>query len=119
MKRIIFFPFAILVFIQFTLGLALSPLSMAQEWEIQKARGTITVVDLFQPTVSVMFNYAEGLVNLDKDNNWVPCLASNWRWVDDHTIDFKLRKGVRFHNGEEFNAETLRLCEKINWNFAF
>jgi len=111
MKRIIFLTLAILAFIQFSLGIALTPPSLAQEWEVREARGTITVVDLFQPTVSVMLNYAEGLVNLDRDNNWVPSLASNWRWVDDHTIEFKLRKGVTFHNGEEFNAEAVR----VNW----
>jgi peptide/nickel transport system substrate-binding protein len=111
MNRLLLHCLASLVFIQFFVGIPSSLPSLAQEWAIQKARGTITVVDLYQPTVSVMFNYAEGLVNLDKDNNWVPCLASNWRWVDDHTVEFKLRKGVRFHNGEEFDAETLR----INW----
>jgi peptide/nickel transport system substrate-binding protein len=56
-----------------------------------------------------MRNYAEGLVTLDKDNNWIPCLAENWRWLDDRTIEFKLRRGVLFHNGEEFNAETVRV----------
>ena len=79
MKRIIFFSLAILAFIQFSLAIALSPPSVAQEWEIQKARGTITVVDLFQPTVSVMLNYAEGLVAVDRYNKLVPCLAKNWR----------------------------------------
>ncbi len=58
-----------------------------------------------------MFNYAEGLVALDKDNNWIPCLAKDWRWIDDRTIEFKLRKDVTFQNGEEFNAEAVR----VNW----
>jgi peptide/nickel transport system substrate-binding protein len=58
-----------------------------------------------------MLNYAEGLVTLDEDNNVVPCLAENWRWLDDRTIEFKLRRGVKFHNGEEFNAEAVR----VNW----
>ena len=35
----------------------------------------------------------------------------DWRWADERTIEFKLRKGVTFHNGEEFNAEAV----KINW----
>jgi peptide/nickel transport system substrate-binding protein len=51
------------------------------------------------------------LVTLDKDNNYVPCLAVDWRWKNDRTIDFKLRKGVTFHNGEKFNAEAV----KTNW----
>jgi peptide/nickel transport system substrate-binding protein len=102
---------AILAFIQFSIGIALSPQCLAQEWEVRETRGTIRVVDLFQSTVSVMLNYAEGMVTVDKDNNFVPCLARNWRWIDDRTIEFKLRKGVTFHNGEEFNAEAVR----VNW----
>jgi peptide/nickel transport system substrate-binding protein len=84
---------------------------MAEGWEVQSQRGILKVVDVRQTTVSTMRNYAEGLVTLDKDNNWVPCLAKDWRWVDDRTIEFKLRQGVTFHNGEQFNAQTLR----INW----
>jgi peptide/nickel transport system substrate-binding protein len=50
-------------------------------------------------------------VTLDKDNNFVPCLAEGWRWIDERTIEFRLRRGVSFHNGETFNAEAVR----INW----
>ena len=98
--------------IQLGLTITLSPPSLAQEWEWQvKPRGTLRVADLYSPTGSVMVNYAEGLVVLDKDNNYVPCLAKDWRWVDDRVIEFKLRRGVFVHNGEEFNAEVVR----VNW----
>ncbi len=74
MSRRIFFSLAILAFIQFSLGIALSPPSLAQEWAVQvKPRGTLKVVDLWIPSASTMFNYAEGLVTLDNDNNWIPC----------------------------------------------
>ncbi|MBW1861283.1 MAG: ABC transporter substrate-binding protein [Deltaproteobacteria bacterium] len=112
MKRILLSPLAVLAFILFTFGTALSTSSLAQEWERRvKPRGTLKVVDLKSISMSVFLNYAEGLVTLDKDNNWVECLAQDWRWIDDQTIEFKLREGVRFHNGERFNAETVR----INW----
>jgi len=112
MMRIKLFLLAILALIQFTLGIALSPPSLAQEWELRvKPRGVLKVVDLKSISMSAFLNYAEGLVTLDKDNNWVECLAEDWRWIDDQTIEFKLREGVRFHNGERFNAETVR----INW----
>jgi peptide/nickel transport system substrate-binding protein len=84
---------------------------MAQEWEVEEARGTLRVVDMGQPTVSAMLNCLEGLVTTDKDNKVVPCLARNWRWLDDKTIEFRLRRGVTFHNGEHFDAESL----KTNW----
>ena len=32
-------------------------------------------------------------------------LATAWKWVDDKTLEFELRKGVTFHNGEEFDAD--------------
>jgi peptide/nickel transport system substrate-binding protein len=85
--------------------------SYAQEWELQKPRGTLRVVDFLAQSTSTLLNYAEGLVNLDRDNNVRPCLAKDWRWIDDRTIEFKLREDVRFHNGEKFNAEAV----KINW----
>ena len=111
MKGRRFFLLARAAVIQLSLCIVLSRASLAQEWEARQVRGTVRVVDLWQPSVSVMLNYAEGLVTLDKDNNWVPCLARDWRWMDDQTIEFKLRRGVTFHNGEEFNAEAVR----INW----
>jgi peptide/nickel transport system substrate-binding protein len=37
-----------------------------------------------------------------------PCLAESWKIVDDHTWEFKLRKGVKFDNGEPFTAESVK-----------
>jgi len=112
MSRRAFISLAILPFIQFSLSIVLSPPSLAQEWTVRgKQQGTIKVVDLFQPEVSTLWSYAEGLVEVDKDNKTVPGLTEDWRWVDDRRIEFKLREGVRFHNGERFNAEAV----KVNW----
>jgi len=88
------------------------PAALAQDWKFgAKPRGTLKVVDLLMPSASAVLNYAEGLVTLDKDNNVVPCLAKDLRYIDDRTIEFKLRQDVYFHNGEKFNAEVVR----INW----
>ncbi|MBO9467310.1 ABC transporter substrate-binding protein [Tropicibacter sp. R15_0] len=32
-------------------------------------------------------------------------LATEWKWIDDVTLELKLREGVTFHNGEPFNAD--------------
>jgi peptide/nickel transport system substrate-binding protein len=113
MRRHVFSPLAIVVLIiQFIVGIAFSPQSLAQEWEFYtKPRGTLKVVAMEFPSASAAQNYAEKLVATDKDNNYVPGLAEDWRWVDHRTIEFRLRRGVTFHNGEEFNAEAVR----INW----
>jgi peptide/nickel transport system substrate-binding protein len=35
----------------------------------------------------------------------VPGLATEWRRVDDSTVELKLRQGVKFHNGDEMTAD--------------
>jgi len=32
-------------------------------------------------------------------------LAKSWTWVDERTIDLDLREGVKFHNGDAFDAD--------------
>ena len=103
---------ALTMIIQLTFSLGLTSPCGAQEWQIRKPRGTIKVVEMFNPTGAAMLNYAEGLVTTDRDNHIVPCLAKDWRWIDDRTIEFKLREDVRFHNGEQFNAKAV----ETNWN---
>jgi peptide/nickel transport system substrate-binding protein len=34
-----------------------------------------------------------------------PGLATEWRRLDDQTVELKLRQGVKFHNGEEMTAD--------------
>ena len=98
--------------IQFTLSAALPQLSLAQEWSVRgKQQGILKIVDLGFPSENVRENCNEALLCLDKDNNFEACLAEDWRWIDDRTIEFALRRGVTFHNGEEFSAETI----KANW----
>jgi peptide/nickel transport system substrate-binding protein len=112
MKRLLLYPLASLLLIQFSLGIPISPSAQAQEWEFQpKPQGTLKVVDLFLPSVSLAINYGAALVGTDENNKQIPWLAKDWRWLNERTIDFKLREGVRFHNGEKFNAEAVR----INW----
>jgi len=50
----------------------------------------------------------DSLVGRDTENRIVPQLAESWKALDDLTWQFKLRRGVVFHNGEPFNAEAVR-----------
>ena len=47
----------------------------------------------------------DSLVRYDKDMNFVPRLAEKWERLDDLTMRFHLRKGVKFHSGNDFTAE--------------
>ncbi|HEY0421614.1 MAG TPA: ABC transporter substrate-binding protein, partial [Acetobacteraceae bacterium] len=51
--------------------------------------------------------YTERLIDLDYQGQLEqkPGLATEWRRIDDRTVEFSLRRGVRMHNGDEFTAE--------------
>jgi peptide/nickel transport system substrate-binding protein len=80
--------------------------------EVPAPRGELRVVNRnINNWASITFNVFEHLIEVDKDGKLVPCLATSWQWLDDRTLEFKLRQGVKFHNGEVFDAEIV----KLNW----
>ena len=51
-------------------------------------------------------HFADGLIHRDpRDFSLKPLLATAWNWVDAKTLDFTLRAGVTFHNGDAFSAD--------------
>ncbi|MFP4081141.1 MAG: ABC transporter substrate-binding protein [Candidatus Aminicenantes bacterium] len=57
---------------------------------------------------TVIRNMFDGLVTRTPDMKVVPQMAEKWRLVDKNTWEFKLRKGIRFHNLEPFTAEDVK-----------
>lgn len=59
----------------------------------------------------------ETLVFRDANGKITPGLAESWEMPDDKTIIFHLRKGVKFHNGEELKASdvlyTMKRCASM------
>lgn len=74
-----------------------------------------------QPSSRVMKQIYNTLVNTNEDMQIVPGLAESWEQKDEKTWVFNLRKGVKFHNGEElkasdvkFTLERMLASDKVN-----
>jgi peptide/nickel transport system substrate-binding protein len=55
-----------------------------------------------------MPNVYDGLTARDQDGELVPALATSWRQISPTVWRFTLRRGVTFHNGEVFNAQSVK-----------
>lgn len=52
---------------------------------------------------------SEGLLEFDHDMNPTPLLATEWEVAEDGlTYTFKLREGVKWHDGEDFTSEDVK-----------
>jgi peptide/nickel transport system substrate-binding protein len=56
-------------------------------------------------TLGALGNVMEGLTKRDKDLKIIPGLAERWEIVEPTRWRFYLRKGVKFHGGEDFTAD--------------
>jgi peptide/nickel transport system substrate-binding protein len=103
-----------------TLGLGLG---LAREGTAAP-RGTLTIgiptdINTLDPQMSpevnslnVAFSTMEPLVRLDAQGNIKPLLAESWEVVDNVTYVFRLRKNVKFHNGEPFTGKAVEYSWK-------
>src|SRR4029434_602474 len=53
-------------------------------------------------------NVYDGLTARDAQGNLIPALAESWKRMNPTTWQFTLRKGVKFHNGDDFNADSVK-----------
>ncbi|WP_100374286.1 glutathione ABC transporter substrate-binding protein [Bacillus sp. FJAT-45037] len=60
------------------------------------------------PSGNVQSNIYQTLVKYDTDMELEPLLAEEWVAVEEDVWEFKLREGVTFHDGSEFNAEVVK-----------
>ena len=58
-----------------------------------------------QPNVNIGWHVFDALTHVDENSRLIPGLATSWRALDATTWEFKLRRGVRFHDGSELTAE--------------
>jgi len=70
--------------------------------------GEVTTIDPhvlnIAPNNNVGWHIFDALTNVDDHARLIPGLAVSWRAVDATTWEFKLRSGVKFHDGEDFDA---------------
>lgn len=59
-------------------------------------------------TANILFNIYDALVTRDAEGNFQPALAVSWSNPDPMTWQFKLRQGVKFQDGEEFDADAVK-----------
>ena len=60
------------------------------------------------PSTKIRMQIFEPLLKLDADANPQPCLAESWEREDETSIIFHIRKGVKFHNGDEMKASDVK-----------
>src|SRR5215213_869906 len=67
------------------------------------------MLDSNHPTGSAIWSIFDSLVRRAPDGSSVPRLAESWERTNDLTWRFKLRRGVKFHNGEDFDAQAVKV----------
>ena len=58
--------------------------------------------------ILVNINMFDSLLHKNKKLEYEPSLATSWKSVNDTTWELKLRKGVKFHNGDPMTAEDVK-----------
>jgi peptide/nickel transport system substrate-binding protein len=68
-------------------------------------------IETMDPNLQTTFEYAlyEHLIGIDEEGNFVPELAESWSLSADGMVyTFKLRKGMKFHNGDELTSADVK-----------
>jgi peptide/nickel transport system substrate-binding protein len=97
--------------IALTAALSLAAPAMAQTLTIGVRGGP----DSIDPHFTASGTHAEALKHVFDTLTWSgdglevePRLAESWKLINDTTWEFKLRKGVKFHDGSDFTAEDVK-----------
>lgn len=84
------------------------PSASAQEFKLAMSSPPTSMDPHFYnlfPNLNVSDHIFETLVTMDPDSHVIPALAESWSMVNDLTWEFKLRKGVKFHDGSDLTAD--------------
>ncbi|PYE86472.1 ABC transporter substrate-binding protein [Phyllobacterium leguminum] len=108
--------------------IAIPALAAAQETPLTIGMSTTPTTldpheDSSAPNNATSRHIWDSLINLTGKSANAPELATQWKTVDPTHWEFKLREGVKFHDGSDFNADDviaslLRAREKPSQGFA-
>jgi len=106
--------FMILIcFSLFLILFAFSPALAGKDHLIIAWEDSVKTMDYYQTTQRIGVNtgymiYDPLLKRDPKDGSLHPHLVTEWKIINDTTWEFKLRPGVKFHNGNPLTAEAIR-----------
>ncbi len=92
------------------------------------AKALDPAVTIDTPSIFVGAKIHENLLCIDENSKLQPQLAESYEQIDSQAYRFILRKGVRFHNGEELKASDVKFSmdramsligSAKNWSLAF
>ena len=90
-------------------GLVWQPAQAQKQELVMAMAATVSSMDPhfhnLTPNSSVARHIFETLVATDDKQGHRPGLAESWKAIDPLTWEFKLRKGVKWHDGSEFTAD--------------
>ena len=78
---------------------------IAQKSDVKTLDPQRSIDTVSNHVIDAMF---EPLVKLDIDGNIQPALATSWERLDECTMLFHLREGVKFHNGDTLSPEDVK-----------
>ncbi|MCJ7494456.1 MAG: ABC transporter substrate-binding protein, partial [Deltaproteobacteria bacterium] len=92
---------------------AFSPALAGKDHLIVAFEDSVKTMDYYQTTQRIGVNtgymmYDPLLKRDPKDGSLHPHLVTEWKIINDTTWEFKLRPGVKFHNGNPLTAESIR-----------
>jgi len=107
------------------LGVAVAALTTPVGPAMASELGTVTIathldVDTLDPTQNINTHQRwiyrhlfDPLITHDVDGNVQPALAKSWERIDDDRWRFHLRRDVKFHNGEPFDAHSVKFTVEL------
>ncbi len=89
-------------------AISLAPVVQAQTLTIGLGTEPTSIDPHFHnlgPNNQIAQHFFSRLIEQDHKQKLLPGLATSWKPLDELTWEFKLRKGVKFHDGSDFDAD--------------